>query len=117
MNSSATGKFGDLSKQSRQEWQENYPVVSADWPSSSDKMSHVAHAYNYSITIPYFSLCPSKCKVKRVNQANCWKYFKEIQVTSKKEAGVMVTKAKCKFCYKSYVYHPSGPTSQLNRHL
>uniref|UniRef100_A0A0A8ZLT2 BED-type domain-containing protein n=1 Tax=Arundo donax TaxID=35708 RepID=A0A0A8ZLT2_ARUDO len=29
----------------------------------------------------------------------------------------MVTKAKCKFCHTSYVYHPGGATSQLNRHL
>ncbi|KAJ1270677.1 hypothetical protein BS78_06G070100 [Paspalum vaginatum] len=29
----------------------------------------------------------------------------------------MVTKAKCKFCSKKYVYTPGGPTTTLNRHL
>ncbi|XP_066335366.1 zinc finger BED domain-containing protein RICESLEEPER 2-like [Miscanthus floridulus] len=29
----------------------------------------------------------------------------------------METKAKCKFCYRSYVYHPGGATTTLNRHL
>ncbi|KAG2570423.1 hypothetical protein PVAP13_7KG053036 [Panicum virgatum] len=28
-----------------------------------------------------------------------------------------MTKAKCRFCHKSYVYHQGGATSQLNRHL
>ena len=51
---------------------------------------------------------PSKDKSKRGKRAGCWKYFKEIHVQSKKEFGVMVTKAKCKFCYKSYAYHPGG---------
>ncbi|XP_023157060.1 zinc finger BED domain-containing protein RICESLEEPER 2-like [Zea mays] len=62
-------------------------------------------------------LSPSKCKVKRVKRADCWKYFKVVEVQSKKKFGEMVTKAKCKFCYKMYVYQPGGPTSQLNRHL
>jgi hypothetical protein len=53
-------------------------------------------------------LSPSKDKAKRGKRAGCWKYFKEIHVQSKKEFGVMVTKAKCKFCYKSYAYHPGG---------
>jgi hypothetical protein len=51
---------------------------------------------------------PSKDKSKRGKRAGCWKYFKEIHVQSKKEFGVMVTKAKCKFYYKSYAYHPGG---------
>jgi hypothetical protein len=62
-------------------------------------------------------LSPSKCKVKTVKRADCWKYFKVVEVQSKKKFGKMVTKAKCKFCYKLYVYQPRGPTSQLNRHL
>ena len=62
-------------------------------------------------------LSPSKTKVKRGKRAGCWKYFKEIHVQSEKEFGVMVTKAKCRFCHKSYVYHQGGATSQLNRHL
>jgi len=62
-------------------------------------------------------LSPSKTKVKRGKRAGCWKYFKEISVQSAKEFGVMVTKAKCRFCHKSYVYRPGGATSQLNRHL
>lgn len=53
-------------------------------------------------------LSPSKDKAKRGKCAGCWKYFKEIHVQSKKEFGVMVTKAKCKLCYKSYAYHPGG---------
>lgn len=59
-------------------------------------------------------LSPSKCKVKRVKRADCWKYFKVVEVQSKKKFGEKVTKAKCKFCYKLYVYQPGGPTSQLN---
>ncbi|RLM78057.1 hypothetical protein C2845_PM12G06980 [Panicum miliaceum] len=62
-------------------------------------------------------LSPSKTKVKRGKRADCWKYFKEIHVQSEEEFGVMETKAKCRFCHKSYVYHPGGATSQLNRHL
>ena len=62
-------------------------------------------------------LSPSKTKVKRGKRAGCWKYFMEIHVQSEKEFGVMVTKAKCRFCHKSYVYHQGGATSQLNRHL
>jgi hypothetical protein len=58
-----------------------------------------------------------KTKVKRGKRTGCWKYFKEITVPSAKEFGVMVTKAKCRFCHKSYVYHQGGATSQLNRHL
>jgi hypothetical protein len=61
-------------------------------------------------------LSPSKCKVNRAKRADCWKYFKVVEVQSKK-FGEMVTKAKCKFCYKLYVYQRGGPTSQLNRHL
>jgi hypothetical protein len=53
-------------------------------------------------------LSPSKDKAKRGKHDGCWKYFKEIHVQSKKEFGVLVTKAKCKFCYKSYAYHPGG---------
>jgi len=45
-------------------------------------------------------LSPSKTKVKRGKRAGCWKYFKEIHVQSEKEFGVMVTKAKCRFCHK-----------------
>jgi hypothetical protein len=52
-------------------------------------------------------LSPSKCKVKRVKRADCWKYFKVVEVQSKK-FGEKVTKAKCKFCYKLYVYQPGG---------
>jgi len=62
-------------------------------------------------------LSPSKTKVKRGKRVGCWKYFKEIKVQSEKEFGAMVTKAKCRFCHKSYVYHQGGATSQLNRHL
>jgi len=62
-------------------------------------------------------LSPSKTKVKRGKRAGCWKYFKEIKVQSEKEFGVMVTKAKCRFCHKSYVYQQGGATSQLNHHL
>jgi hypothetical protein len=62
-------------------------------------------------------LSPSKTKVKGRKRAGCWKYFKEIHVQSEKEFGVVVTKAKCRFCHKSYVYHQGGATSQLNRHL
>ncbi|KAJ1268708.1 hypothetical protein BS78_07G155900 [Paspalum vaginatum] len=62
-------------------------------------------------------LSPSKCKANRGKRAGCWKYFKEITVQSKKEFGVMDTKAKCKFCGKKYKYEPGGPTTQLNRHL
>ena len=62
-------------------------------------------------------LSPSKSKASRVKRADCWKYFKLISVASKKEFGVQITKAKCKFCSKSYVYHQGGATSQLNRHL
>jgi hypothetical protein len=62
-------------------------------------------------------LSPSKVKVKRGKRAGCWKYFKEIKVQSDKEFGVMVTKAKCRFCHKSYAYQQGGATSQLNRHL
>jgi len=40
-----------------------------------------------------------------------------INVQSKKEFGVTIKKAKCKFCTKSYVYHKGRATSQLNRHL
>jgi hypothetical protein len=53
-------------------------------------------------------LSPSKCKVKRVKRADCWKYFKVVEVQSKKKFGEKVTKAKCKFCYKLYVYQPRG---------
>lgn len=62
-------------------------------------------------------LSPSKTKIKRGKRAGCWKYFKLIKVQSEKEFGVVETKAKCKFCHKSYVYHEGGATSQLNRHL
>ena len=48
-------------------------------------------------------LSPSKSKASRVKRADCWKYFKLISVASKKEFGVQITKAKCKFCSKSYV--------------
>ena len=58
-----------------------------------------------------------KCKIARGKRANCWKHFKVVNVPSKKERGVMETKAKCKFCYRSYVYHPGGATTTLNRHL
>ena len=53
-------------------------------------------------------LSPSKSKASRVKRADCWKYFKLISVASKKEFGVQITKAKCKFCSKSYVYHQGG---------
>ncbi|KAF0932018.1 hypothetical protein E2562_007825 [Oryza meyeriana var. granulata] len=46
------------------------------------------------------SLSPTKCKVKRVKRADCWKFFKVIQVQSKKEFGVMVSKAKCRSSLK-----------------
>jgi len=62
-------------------------------------------------------LSPSKVKVKRGKKAGCWKYFKEINVQSNKEFGVMVTKVKCRFCHKSYAYQQGGATLQLNRHL
>jgi len=58
-----------------------------------------------------------KCKIARGKRANCWKHFKVVNVPSKKERGVMETKAKCKFCYRSYVYHLGGATTTLNRHL
>ncbi|XP_066363588.1 zinc finger BED domain-containing protein RICESLEEPER 2-like [Miscanthus floridulus] len=58
-----------------------------------------------------------KCKIARGKKANCWKHFKVVNVPSKKERGVMETKAKCKFCYRSYVYHPGGTTTTLNWHL
>jgi hypothetical protein len=51
---------------------------------------------------------PSKCKVNRVKRAGCWKYFKVVNVASRKELGVMETKAKCKLCYRSYLYHQGG---------
>lgn len=54
---------------------------------------------------------------KRGRRASCWKYFKEIEVASSKERGVMVTKAKCRFCHTTYAYTLGGPTSQLNRHI
>jgi hypothetical protein len=38
-------------------------------------------------------------------------------VASRKELGVMETKAKCKFCHRSYLYHQGGSTTTLNRHL
>jgi hypothetical protein len=60
---------------------------------------------------------PSKVKVKRAKRVGCWNYFKKIEVPSKKEFGVMVSKAKCRFCHKSYVYQQGGATSQLNHHL
>jgi len=63
------------------------------------------------------SLSPSKCKVARGKRAGCWKYFKVINVPSSKERGVMVTKAKCRFCTTSYTYHPGGSTTQMNHHL
>ncbi|KAJ1280364.1 hypothetical protein BS78_04G226700 [Paspalum vaginatum] len=47
-------------------------------------------------------LSPSKCKANRGKRAGCWKYFKEITVQSKKEFGVMDTKAKCKFCILTF---------------
>lgn len=53
-------------------------------------------------------LSPSKCKLSRAKRAGCWKYFKVINVPSKKEFGVMITKAKCKFCGRSYVYNAGG---------
>jgi hypothetical protein len=53
-------------------------------------------------------LSPSKDKAKRGKHDGCWKYFKEIHVQSKKEFGVLVTKAKCKFYYGIYAYHPGG---------
>jgi DTW domain-containing protein YfiP len=54
---------------------------------------------------------------KRGKCADCWKYFKEITVASKKEMGKIVKKAKCLFCHRSYVYHTGGTTTTLNRHL
>ncbi|KAJ1265943.1 hypothetical protein BS78_08G112300 [Paspalum vaginatum] len=62
-------------------------------------------------------LSPSKCKVKRVQRAASLKYYKVIEVPSSKERGKMITKAKCRFCSKKYVYTPEGPTTTLNRHL
>lgn len=62
-------------------------------------------------------LSPSKCKANRVKRAGCWKYFKVVTVASRKELGVMETKAKCKFCHRSYLYHQGGITTTLNRHL
>jgi hypothetical protein len=62
-------------------------------------------------------LSPSKCKANRVKRAGCWKYFKVVTVASRKELGVMETKAKCKFCHRSYLYHQGGSTTTLNRHL
>ena len=53
-------------------------------------------------------LSPSKSKASRVKRADCWKYFELISVASKKEFGFKITKAKCKFCGKSYVYHQGG---------
>ena len=47
-------------------------------------------------------------KASRLKRADCWKYFKVISVQSKKQLGVKITKAKCKFCTKSYVYHKGG---------
>jgi hypothetical protein len=44
-------------------------------------------------------LSPSKCKVNRAKRADCWKYFKVVEVQSKKKFGEMVTKAKCKFVH------------------
>ncbi|KAF0903356.1 hypothetical protein E2562_026794 [Oryza meyeriana var. granulata] len=38
------------------------------------------------------SLSPSKCKVARGKRAGYWKYFKVINVPSKKEEGVMLDK-------------------------
>jgi hypothetical protein len=52
-------------------------------------------------------LSPSKCNLSRAKRAGCWKYFKVINVPSK-EFGVMITKAKCKFCGRSYVYNAGG---------
>ncbi|XP_020398084.1 uncharacterized protein [Zea mays] len=62
-------------------------------------------------------LSPSKCKANRVKRVGCWKYFKVVTVASRKELGVMETKAKCKFCHRSYLYHQGGSTTTLNRHL
>jgi hypothetical protein len=45
---------------------------------------------------------------KRGRRASCWKYFKEIEVASSKERGVMVTKAKCRFCHTTYAYTPEA---------
>jgi hypothetical protein len=63
------------------------------------------------------SLSPSKCKVAGGKRAGCWKHFKVINVPSDKERGVIVTKAKCRFCTMSYTYHLGGSTTQMNRHL
>ncbi|XP_015698154.1 uncharacterized protein LOC102719057 isoform X2 [Oryza brachyantha] len=63
------------------------------------------------------SLSPSKGKVTRGKRAGCWKYFKVINVPSKREKGKMECKAKCRFCHHSYGYHPGGTTTTLNRHL
>lgn len=46
------------------------------------------------------SVSPTK-RAKRGQRAACWKYFKQITVASNKEKGVMLTKAKCKFCHFS----------------
>jgi hypothetical protein len=54
---------------------------------------------------------------KRGKHADCWKYFKEITVASKKEMGKTVKKAKCLFGHRSYIYHAGGTTTTLNRHL
>ncbi len=47
------------------------------------------------------SLSPSKVKITRGKRASCWKYFKVINVPSKKEKGKMECKAKCRFCHHS----------------